>query len=147
MARRWLILGSALAVLGLGLTACSKDVAANDLEVGDCVKDEETLNSADVESIDCEEEHVFELIGKFDVDDADEYPGADELTEEGTSRCQDDIFEEYVGVPYEESAEVYASAVPPSEETWNDADDRTILCFAHTQDLAETTGSVEGSEG
>ena len=25
------------------------------------------------------------------------------------------------------------------------ADDRTILCFAHTVDLASTTGSVEGS--
>jgi hypothetical protein len=137
----------AVVVLGLGLTACSKDVAANDLEVGDCVKDEETLNSADVESSDCEEDHVFELIGKFDVDDEDEYPGEAALTEEGTTRCQGDIFEEYVGVPYAESAEVYASAVPPSEETWNDADDRTILCFAHTQDLAETTGSVEGSEG
>jgi Septum formation len=141
--RGWKIAGASI-VLGLALTACSKEVAANDLEVGDCVEDEETLNSADVEAIDCGDDHVFELIGKFDVDDGD-YPGATELTAEGDERCQGEIFEDYVGVPYEESAEVYVSPVPPSEETWNDADDRTILCFAHTLDLASTTGSVEGS--
>jgi len=144
-ARRWMIAG-ALGLLALGLTACSKEVAANDLEVGDCVEDEDTLNSADVEAIDCDEDHVFELIGKFDVDDGD-YPGASELSAQGQERCTGDIFTEYVGVPYAESAEVYASSVPPSEETWNEADDRTILCVAHTQDLSPTTGSVENSEG
>jgi Septum formation len=142
-ARRWKIAG-AVVVLGLGLTACSKEVAANDLEVGDCIVDEDTLNSTDVEGIDCEEDHVFELIGKFDVDDGD-FPGDDELSTQGQERCTGDIFEEYVGVPYVESAEVYATPVPPSEETWNEADDRTILCVAHTQDLASTTGSVENS--
>lgn len=131
-------------VLGLGLTACSKEVAANDLEVGDCVEDAATLNSADVESVNCDESHEFELIGKFDVD-GDDYPGDSELQATGAERCQGDIFEEYVGVPYAESAEVYASAVTPSEETWNEADDRTILCVAHTQDQSSTTGSVENS--
>lgn len=146
-ARRWKIAGALVVLLFmLGLTACSKKVAANDLAVGDCIKDEDTLNSADVESIDCSDDHVFELIGKFDVDDGD-YPGADELTSQGTERCQGDLFEQYVGVPYVESAEVYADPVPPSEETWNDADDRTILCVAHTQDLSTTTGSVKNSEG
>ena len=112
--RGWKIAG-ALIVLGLGLTACSKEVAANDLEVGDCVEDQDTLNSTDVEAIDCDEDHVFELIGKFDVDEDGDYPGETELTSQGDERCTGDIFEEYVGVPYAESAEVYASAVPPSE--------------------------------
>lgn len=143
-ARRWKIAGACI-VLGLGLTACSKEVAANDLEVGDCIENEDTLNSADVEAIDCDEDHVFELIGRFDVDDGD-FPGAEALAEEGVA-CTEDIFEDYVGVPYAESAEVFATPVPPSEETWDEADDRTILCVAHTQDLASTTGSVEDSEG
>ena len=87
---------------------------ANDLEVGDCVEDQDTLNSADVKSIDCGEDHVFELIGKFDVDEDGDYPGETELTSQGDERCQGDIFEEYVGVPYPESAEVYANSIPPS---------------------------------
>mgnify|MGYP001214348278 CR=1 FL=1 len=145
MKRRWMIV-VALVMLGIGLSACSKEVAANDLEVGDCVEDEATLNSADVEAISCDDSHVFELIGRFDVEDGD-FPGQEELSSEGNERCTGDIFEEYVGVPYAESAEVFASPVVPTEETWNEADDRTVLCFAHTQDLSATTGSVENSEG
>ncbi len=143
--RRGLLVAAAIALAsGVG---CSKDVAANDLEAGDCVLDEEALDRADIETVDCGEEHVFELIGASDLDVEDEYPGRTELASTGQERCQGQLFEDYVGVPFVESADVFVTAIPPTEETWNDADDRTILCFAHTEDRTATTGSVEGSEG
>ncbi len=134
----------ALTVLGLGLTACSKEVAANNLEVGDCVEDETALTSAEVEAVDCGDEHAFELIGKFDVDDADSYPGAAELEEQGATECQGDIFEEYIGSPFNPDGEVLVDAYYPSEETWDEADDRTILCFGFLSDGSTSTESLEG---
>jgi hypothetical protein len=118
------------------------DVAANLLRVGDCVEDQATLNSADVAAIPCGQPHVFELIGRFDVSGS-AFPGDAALDAQGEQRCTAAIFEDYIGVPYAQS-EIYASGVAPSEETWS-LGDRTILCFAHTQALESTTGSVEGA--
>ena len=118
-------------------------VTANNLEDGDCVVDETTLTSSTVTPIDCSQPHVFELIGRFDVADGP-FPGADQLNSQGQTRCTGQIFEDYVGIPYAQSV-TYASALPPSQETWEQANDRTILCFAHTSDQSPTTGSVRNS--
>jgi hypothetical protein len=138
-----MIAGALVAVLGLGLTACSKEVSANNLEAGDCVEDEATLTSSEADAIDCDEDHVFEVMGKFDVDDGD-FPGADELSAQGEDRCKGDIFEDYIGVPYVES-EFEASSITPTEETWNEADDRTIICVAFAADQSPRTGSLENA--
>jgi Septum formation len=142
--RRWLPV-AVLALLGLGAGACSSggtEVAANNLEVGDCVEDEATLNSIDVSAIDCDEDHVFELYHRFDLEDADEYPGVSEVQAEGNQRCGQ-RFERFVGAP--PGAEYTFIAVPPSQETWDEADDRTVLCFAALADGSPTTGSLEGA--
>jgi hypothetical protein len=140
---RWKIV-VALVVVGLGLTACSDaEVTANDLEAGDCVEDQDTLNSTEVDSIDCDESHAFEVIGKFDVDDADEYPGADELSAQGDERCQGDIYSEYTGEDFDPAGEYLATSVYPSQETWDEADDRTIICLALPADGSSTTGSIK----
>lgn len=141
--RRSMFVGAA-ALMGLGLVACSSEVAANDLEVGDCVVDEAALTSADVEAVDCGDEHQFELIGRFDVDDADEYPGEEELVAEGDAECQGDIFSDYVGTDFDPAGAVLVAPIYPSQETWDEADDRTILCFAFAADGSSSTESVEG---
>ncbi len=142
--RLWMAVLTTVA-LAVGGTSCSKDaeVSANDLQVGDCVEDQATLNSVDVSAIDCDEEHVFELYHRFDLEDADDYPGETEVQAQGDEGCGDN-FEDYVGAPPGEIAFV---AIPPSQETWEQANDRTILCFATRTDFAPTTGSVEGSGG
>jgi hypothetical protein len=138
--------GGAIAVLGLAgvLVACSGGPAANDLEVGDCIEDETSLNDSGLATIDCGDDHTLELIGRFDVE-GDDYPGEDELRAQGDERCTGDLFEEYVGAPYDPEGDVLVTAVLPSEDSWSDGDDRTILCFAHAPDLAETDASVEDS--
>jgi hypothetical protein len=138
--------GRAIAVVGLAgaLVACSGDPPANDLEVGDCVEDAADLNETSLVAIDCDDDHTLELIGRFEVE-GDEYPGEDELRAQGDERCTGQLFEDYVGAPYDPEGDVLVTAVLPSADSWEDADDRTILCFAHAPDLAETDQSVEDS--
>ena len=135
----------AIAVLGLAgaLVACSGEPPANDLEVGDCVEDETSLNESSLLAIDCTDDHTLELIGRFDVE-GDEYPGGDELRAQGDERCTGELFESYVGAPYDPEGDVLVTPVLPSEDSWEDGD-RTVLCFAHAPDLAETDASVEDS--
>jgi hypothetical protein len=138
--------GAALTALGLAgvLVACSGEPPANELEVGDCVEDETSLNDSGLLAIDCGDDHTLELIGRFDVE-GDDYPGEDALRTEGAERCTGDLFEEYVGAPYDPEGDVLVTPVLPSADSWDDADDRTVLCFAHAPDLAETDESVQDS--
>ena len=142
MARRWMT-ALALVVLAVGLAACSKEVAANSLEVGDCTDQDLSGAVGEVETVDCDESHTAEVFEVFDID-GDEFPGSAEVQAQATEECQGDAFEEYVGVPYAQS-EVYATFLVPTEETWNEADDRTVICLAVTQDGSPTEGSVEGA--
>ena len=140
--------GRPLAVLTLAgvLVACSGEPAANDLEIGDCIEDESTLNDSGLVTIDCADEHTVELVGRFDVE-GDDYPGEDELRTQGDQRCTGELFESYVGAPYDPEGDVLVTAVLPSADSWEDTGDRTVLCFAHAPGLAETTGSVQGEAG
>lgn len=142
MAQRWLVAGS-LVVLGLGLTACGKEVSANNLEVGDCTS--EDLNGAvgEVDTVACADSHTAEVFALFDIS-GDDFPGEADVSSQATEGCNGDRFTEYVGTPYEES-EIYTTYLVPTEETWNEADDRTVICLAVTQDGSASEGSVEGA--
>lgn len=142
MARRWMIAG-ALIVLALGLSACSKEVSANSLEVGDCTNDDFTGAVGEVDTVDCADSHTAEVFAVFDVD-GDDFPGTADIQSQAAEGCNGDRFSEYVGTPYEES-EIYTTYLVPTEETWNEADDRTIICLAVTQDGSASEGSVEGA--
>ena len=142
MARRWMIAG-ALIVLALGLSACSKEVSANSLEVGDCTNDDFTGAVGEVDTVDCADSHTAEVFAVFDVD-GDDFPGTADIQAQAAEGCNGDRFSGYVGTPYEES-EIYTTFLVPTEETWNEADDRTIICLAVTQDGSASEGSVEGA--
>jgi hypothetical protein len=143
------MIAGALVVLGFGLTACT-DVAANDLEVGDCTSDDLTGAVGEVDTVDCDESHLFEVHATFDLE-GDDYPGTTEVQELARDGCTGDRFEDYVGTPYAES-EIYAEQfLVPTEQTWDDADDRTVICFAYAVESqenptpVESEGSVEGA--
>ena len=140
--RRALLVAAAVLVLA---GACSDDTKdeANDLEVGDCVAGDLTAKGDEVEVVDCDEEHVVQAIGSFEAQDGD-FPGDEELAAIGFERCQGDLFRDFVGIPYVESSTIYSSWLVPDEDAWADGD-RTVVCVAHTQDHAPTTGSYEGA--
>ncbi|WP_159621683.1 septum formation family protein [Ruania rhizosphaerae] len=141
---------SALAVLGVaGLTAsmsaCSLlggSVAT--AEVGECIMYDD-LNSqsiTEIDPIDCTEEHDAQFFYKFDMDDGD-FPGRDGISAAAEEGCLAE-FEPFVGTDFQESA-LYVNFIGPSEESWNDANDREILCVLYLNDGSMATESWEGS--
>lgn len=134
-----LILAGTAAVV-FGLSACS---SVMDLDVGDCF-DSEELSGDEVESvstIDCSEEHDSEVYAEYEFDDGD-FPGDDEVEQQGGEYCVEE-FESFIGVPYEQS-EIYLTALNPSEQSWDDADDRTTLCIAENPDaLTESMADAD----
>ena len=138
---------AALAVVGAvgvsaSLAACGSQVAT--AEAGECI------NTADVSSgeiteiptLDCSEEHDAQIFHVFDIDDGD-YPGDDAVQTAADEGCLGQ-FETFVGTGYEESALDYAY-ITPTQETWDQADDREVLCVLYAMDGSTTTESYEGS--
>ncbi|WP_277050469.1 septum formation family protein [Ruania albidiflava] len=138
---------AALALVGaVGVTAsmaaCGGQVASAD--VGTCVNssDFEGDEVTDIPEVDCSEEHDAQIFHKFDMDDGD-FPGNDAIRSAAEEQCVP-AFEEFVGTGYQESS-LDISYIGPSEDTWDQADDREVLCFLYTMDGSTSTESFEGS--
>jgi hypothetical protein len=144
MIRPWRSLAVVVMATGLVVVACGTDVAANDAEVGQCTDQDLTGSVGEIDSVDCAEPHVAEVFALFDLD-GDEYPGTAEVQRLALEGCTGSRFEDYVGLPYAES-EIFAGPLVPTEETWNEADDRTVICFAGSEDGSPTEGSVKGAD-
>jgi Septum formation len=100
--------------------------------VGDCLneappEDASRTEVADVPAVPCEQEHAGEVYHTFELDDADAYPGYDEVSSLADEECIAQ-FEAFVGLPYNESRLDYWTLVP-SDDTWNNLDDREVVCI------------------
>jgi hypothetical protein len=111
-------------------------------EVGDCVDSSQMddTNVTEIPTVDCTEAHDAQVVGKFDLEDGD-YPGTDAIATEADAGCTE-AFEDFIGVAADQSS-LQISYVYPTEQSWDQADDREILCFAIGE--AGTTESWEGS--
>jgi hypothetical protein len=119
------------------------NVTVFDLRVGDCFNaaefsDNEQAEVSDVDGVPCSEPHTFEVFAVADYDGA-EYPATDAQFETAFGELCVPPFEDYVGVPYVDS-ELYASAITPTEQGWNDGD-REFICHLHTENADMLTGS------
>jgi hypothetical protein len=134
----------ALVVAVTGLAACGEDeVTVPTADVGECVTNDVSSGSvSSFDTVECTEGHTAEMFSSFDAPDGD-YPGDEELLASAQEECGGEAFESYVGIGFQESS-LGIEAVRPSEQTWNDADDRTVLCFAVAGDGSELTESVQG---
>lgn len=133
-----LLMTAALALTGV--SACSGDVL--DVTVGDCLdrSDLQGEQVSSVSTVDCAEPHDVEVYSQVELPEGS-YPGEDRvraLTEEHCTTA----FEDFVGVPYEDS-ELYFSYLTPTQESWSDAEDRTGLCLLLADE--PVTGSLEGA--
>lgn len=115
-------------------TAEAEEVSVFDLEVGTCWDDPADLGEVEeVAAIDCDELHDNEVIALVDLpEDSDaEYPGEDELQERAAELCLDE-FEDYVGVPYDDSP-LLIFPLTPSEDTWK-IGDREVVCSVYDEE-------------
>ena len=79
----------------------------------------------------------------FDMPDGD-FPGAEAISAEAQEQCTGSNFEDYVGLDYA-SSEIVVQPVTPTEETWNEADDREVLCFGANLDGSDLNETIQGS--
>jgi hypothetical protein len=122
-----------------------EETSVFELETGDCFSaDADVVETVTV--VDCEDAHTYEVFGVFDHEaDGDEpYPGDEAILEYADTQCQP-LFEDYVAADYQTSI-YWITSVTPSAETWDDGDDREIVCALKLGEQGEeTTGSAEGT--
>jgi hypothetical protein len=122
-----------------------EETSVFELETGDCFSaDADVVESVTV--VDCEDTHTYEVFGVFDheADDDEPYPGDGAILEYADIRCQP-LFEDYVAADYQTSI-YWITSVTPSAETWDDGDDREIVCALKLgEEGEEKTGSAEGT--
>ena len=148
--------GLLAAVAVLAMTACSDgaersedsgevtasgDVGAFDLQVGDCVDDPPTgattTEVSDLAAVPCDQEHTGEIYYLVDLEDGD-YPGEEEVSASADEACAAE-FEAFVGLAYEQSR-LEISTLFPTRESWEDLDDREVVCI-----VVDPTGPLTGS--
>lgn len=134
-----------LAALTLLLAACGSSEPAGDvfsLAVGDCFDDPEAgTQVSSVPLIDCSEPHDNQVFAVFDLPDGP-FPGDAAVQETADLGCME-RFESYVGTQYAVSA-LFLSSLSPTQGSWNDRDDREVICFLWEPD-AKLVGSQRGS--
>jgi hypothetical protein len=119
-----------------------------DLNVGDCFIDSEMEavlvgeEVTEVPLVDCAEPHDSEFFHSHQMEDGD-YPGDEAVNAAATEQCEGQAFTDFVGLPWDESA-LYALPLTPTEESWNQIDDREILCYVHNPDEM-VTGTMQGA--
>ena len=120
------------------------EVSALDLEAGLCFNDpgdEEQVRS--VSRVACDQPHDNEVFAVFDyTGQGEEFPGQEALGGQADEECEA-RFEDYVGIPYADSA-LRATYLTPSEQTWADGD-REIVCYLYERDEQQLTGSMKDS--
>ncbi len=121
------------------------DESVFDLAAGDCIQPPESLDAADIQqlrAVPCTEQHTHEVYATADYDQADVYPGEAALQAFADRTCLE-RFEDYVGIAYEEST-LRFSYLFPSFPSWNDGEDRSVICFV-VSSAAPMTTTAKGS--
>ena len=126
-------------VLLLGLGACSQDPEVPTAEVGDCIESVGLVVS-ELPTVDCDEPHEVQVVGLYEHD-GDDFPGDEVISQEAFEECLE-LFENFVGAPIEETS-LDMIPITPTEESWNEADDRESICAATSSDGTELTETVE----
>lgn len=137
--RFWAVAATALAT---GLTACSGATDVFELQVGDCL-DSSAISSEqmiDAPTVSCGGSHDLEIFASTQMEGA-EFPGPDEAGTFARDWCHSQ-FEAFVGIPYE-SSQLTVSWIHPSRSSWEQREDRTVLCILGSPE--SVTGSLKGS--
>ncbi|MEE8601052.1 septum formation family protein [Euzebya tangerina] len=143
---RLLLTIAALAVL---VAACTPSVV--EFTIGECVNLPDGEEITDYDTVDCAEPHDAEVFALPQMPDGEDAPfNQTAVSEFASQRCQGDEFANYVGTDYESSA-IWASSLTPSQDSWDNANDREIVCLLVGEPLedgsgfAQLTGSKQNS--
>ena len=152
MPRRHFVFTSSVVILfGLACAPAERDdegaiegagsVDAFTMRIGDCFDDQSAFSEevSDVPGVPCSTAHDNEVYATFDVTLA-EWPGEDQLNELANEGCLE-RFEAAIAASYEESVLMFTTLVP-SKGSWDQRNDREVVCAAYHMELEKLTGSV-----
>jgi hypothetical protein len=127
-----------------GRVTSAGEMSVFDLVPGDCVvpPDEVQAQLEQVRVVPCDDPHTQEAYAVIAYDKSDAYPGDRELKTFADGACVSP-FEDYVDVAYSDSS-LYFTYLLPSARSWNDGDDRSVVCLVTTTG-DELTDTVKGS--
>lgn len=118
------------------------EVEALDLQLGDCFNDPASAEIEKVDVVPCSTDHDFEVYHVFQLPDG-EYPGPERLEEQWIQGCLPE-FEPFVGASFDESV-LDISAIFPTNQSWDDLNDREVLCSVTAVDSVPRSSSAQGS--
>lgn len=132
----------------LALSACEQQGSSVfSLAVGTCFDDvdafyEEEGEVASVPVVDCAKPHDNEVYYLFDIQ-GDEFPGAAQVEQHAIKGCHG-AFRDYVGRDYETSR-FALTYMTPIKQSWEQQNDREVICFLYDMELAKFEGSARNS--
>ena len=112
------------------------------LQVGDCLNEtttEETAEVTSVPTVPCGDPHDSEAYAATDMPDGD-YPGDQAVIDASDAFCYEQ-FATFVGLSYDESVYGYTGFFP-TKDTWEQLDDRTLQCIVSSEE--PVTDSLKG---
>lgn len=122
-----------------------------DIKPGDCLADPQSDEVSDIEVVPCGEEHDYELYHEFTTEHT-EWPGSNEAFDDEAFDGCGSAFAEFVGLPFEESPSLWFTWFTPTQQSWENGDDRTIQCMVYKSDddqgsnVVPVTGTLEDSQ-
>jgi hypothetical protein len=111
-----------------GAIAKAGKISVFDVAVGDCLNPGDELDAeiTDIEAVPCADPHTHEVFAMPEYEEDDLYPGEEALRNFADASCMDS-FSTYTGSEYLES-NLYFSYLQPSIRSWNEGDDRRVVC-------------------
>jgi hypothetical protein len=127
----------------VGEITAAGSVGAFEVRVGDCFNDEafENTEISEIPAVPCSEPHDNEVYAAFDI--TGEWPGDERVEQLAYEGCLE-RFAGAVGRSYEESVIDYTT-IYPTEGSWNQRDDREVLCVGYHMEAEKLNGSIRGS--
>jgi hypothetical protein len=112
------------------------------VQTGDCfnIPEEELIQS--LEAVPCSQPHDAEAFDSF-KQSGDTWPGQDAVSEASAWGCYE-RFETFVGIPWDES-ELDFWYLEPTRESWEEGDDREVICAITSFDGSPLVGSMQGA--
>jgi hypothetical protein len=126
-----------------GAIVSEGSVNAFQMRVGDCFDDGSTFSDEEVNSVPgvpCAQPHDNEVYAVFDVS-ATTFPG-DKMADMAHEQCVQ-RFEAFVGKDYDSSS-LDVATLYPTRESWQQQNDREVICAVYDIDTKKLTGSVRG---
>lgn len=113
------------------------------MQIGDCFQDigDDAAEVANVSAVPCSQTHDNEVFYIFALS-GDKWPGQESVEQTASEGCLP-AFETYVGAAYEESHLDY-SWLTPTQRSWQEKDDREIVCVLFDGNFDRLTGSMKG---